>query len=177
MLKQKLSTYPLKRKELNKSLKLRNTACQIQIRYTKMGRKVSGLSSCLYKVVKIVVFQVWKNWSTTHKVCYDGRVLDSLLYLRGKTTIKTVNRQEITNTEKGKERSMCRKGHGHCFFFGDAKGNLLVNYLEKGRTIYPEFDDILLDQLKQKNQGGDQVQQRRKYCFVKTTLLATKLSG
>lgn len=113
-----------------------------------MGRKVSGLSSCLYKVVKIVVFQVWKNWSTTHKVYYDGRVLDSLLYLRGKTTIKTVNRQEITNTEKGKERSMCKKVMATVFFFGDAKGNLLVNYLEKGRTIYPEFDDILLDQLK-----------------------------
>jgi hypothetical protein len=69
--------------------------------------------------------------------------LGSSLYSGNETTVKRENCEGWNCSEKGEDGFIGREGDGDCFF-----GILLIDYLEKGKSITGVYYASLLDKLK-----------------------------
>ena len=70
------------------------------------------------------------------------------LHPQDKTAVKTVGWPRWKGTENNETGFMCGKSDGH--FFGHSQDTIMINYLEKGKTVTGPYYATLLERLNDK---------------------------
>ena len=98
-----------------------------------------NISNALWAQFKRNKSEFWHQWNCRWN-------LDTSLYARNKNTVQTVDCKGETGSEKAK--TVFSAGKVMATLFWDSRGVILIDYLQKGKTITGAYYASLLDKLK-----------------------------